>query len=170
MRELDGYLLEAGDTLNMNKLIANLPDYCTWTAGKYLFYQGVCGGSTQLFWNALVNPYVFVKERHAHGEFWSSFYWSRWEDAAIYEWSKQLVLENIWNEDIYFKTYIGPDWNTVLLSAYPKKEWLWSFIQKQETWTLGAELVNKVTDAHWSLKYEQEWVSRYWGINTTKDL
>jgi len=170
MGELDRYILAPWEELNMNKLIANLPGYCTWTAGKYLFYQWVCGWSTQLFWNALVNPYVYVKERHAHGEFWSSFYGHKWEDASIYEWSKQLVLENIWNEHIYFRTYPGPDGNTVLLSVYPKKEWLWSYVQKQETWALRAELMNKVTDTFGSLKYEQFWESRYRWINTTKDL
>jgi vancomycin resistance protein YoaR len=130
---LDGVTLVPGEQLNMNTLIANDPDYCEGTLGKYLFYQGVCGGSTQLFWNALVNPYLYVVERHPHGEFWTNFYGYKGEDAAIYERSKELILENIGNEPLHFATFVRPDGNTVLLSIYPKKEGLRSFVQKQET-------------------------------------
>lgn len=170
MWELDGVLLAPWDRMNMNDLIAHHPDYCTWTAWTYMFYQWVCGWSTQLFWNALVNPYLYVVERHAHGEFWQNFYGSMGKDASIYENSKKMIIENIGNEPVYFRTFTASDGNTVLVSAYPKKEWLRSYTQAQQTWKLSAELINKVTDAQGGLKFEQERKSNYWGINDTKDL
>ena len=170
MEQLNWLTLVSGEQLNMNTLIADHPDYCEWTMGKYMFYQGVCGGSTQLFWNALVNPYLYVVERHPHSEFRANFYGTMGEDAAIYERSKELILENRGDEELHFATLVRPDGNTVLLSVYPKKEDLKSFIQKQETGGLTADLWNVITDAEGTMQYEQEWSSRYWGVNETSDL
>jgi vancomycin resistance protein YoaR len=122
MSMLHGFVLAPHEQLNMNELIANHPDYCTGTAGKFLFYQGVCGGSTQLFWNALVNPYLYVVERSAHGEFRKNFYGHMGEDAGIYERSKQLIIENIGTGPVVFGTFVREDGNTVLLSTYPEQE------------------------------------------------
>lgn len=169
LQMLDGVLISPWEQINLNTLIAHHSDYCTGTAGRYMFYQGVCGWSTQLFWNALVNPYLYVVERHAHGEFWENFYGNMWEDASIYETSKQLIIENVGLEELYIRTFWRADGNTVLVSIYPKNEWLVSTIQKEQKQGLHAELTNTITYPEGDILYEQSWESRYWWVNTTKD-
>lgn len=66
LEQVNGAVLKPGERFNMNQHIANLPNYCGGQA--YMFSEGVCGGSTQLFWNALVNPYLYITKRFNHNQ------------------------------------------------------------------------------------------------------
>lgn len=86
-----------------------------------------------MFWNGLINPYLLIKERSPHGEFRTSFYGHMGEDAAIYEMSKQLILENTGQYPLYFRTFVREsDGNTVLLSVYPQQNDLISIVEKKD--------------------------------------
>ena len=67
-----------------------------------MFYQGVCGSSTQVFWLALVDPFLYTLERAPHSQFYKNFYGQMGTDAAIYENYKKLLVENMANHEIYF--------------------------------------------------------------------
>ena len=87
MNQMDRYFLEPGDILNMNRIIANQPGYCRGDGGTFLFYEGACGASTQVFWNALLNPLLTVTRRYPHGKWYAGFYGSAvmGDDASMYE-------------------------------------------------------------------------------------
>jgi len=170
MAQIDWVEISPGQLLNMNKVIARQPWYCTW-GQNFLFYQGACWWSTQLFWNGMLNPFLEVTKRYAHGMWYQGFYGSKvmWDDASMYEWWKQLEVKNIGDLPIYMMTYIADDWNTVLLSFYPWKHDMKTFIQKQQTGVKSAVVSSTVFDKHESIVYSQEWVSNYRGIDTSVD-
>lgn len=172
MNELDGRVVNPWELLNMNKIIARKPWYCTgWT--NFLFYEWACWWSTQLFRNALLNPYIEVEKRYPHGKWYAWFYGSNimGDDASMYERSKQLEVKNIWSKPIVFSTFVREsDWNTVLLSAYPEKSWLEVIVEKQQTWKRSAVLTNTILNEWWWLVKQFERESNYYWIDTSIDI
>lgn len=171
MRELNWLVVSPGEKLNMNKLIAHKPWYCTWWS-HFMFYQGACWWSTQLFWNWLINPYMEVTKRYAHWERYAWFYWSNimWDDASMYERWKQLELQNISEHEVYFGTVVRPsDNNTILLSMVPEKSSLSTMVQKQQTGKRSAVVTNSIFDINGSVIYQKDWTSYYRWINTDTD-
>lgn len=125
MRAFDEFgtiILQPGQTLNINKLLAWLDGYCTGEGWEYLFYQGVCGFSTQVRRNALINPYLETVKRSGHGNWWKVYYGDEivWDDAAIYEMDKQLEIRNGSDFPIYMRT-LEVDGKKYLLSVIPTK-------------------------------------------------
>ena len=173
MKQLDRRTIAPGETFNYNRVLANLPSYCMGNSPHmYLFYQWVCGGSTQLFWNALVNPQLFVTKRYAHSQWYEGFYGSKMgDDASLYEWMKQFEMKNVGDKDIYMRTVVLDDGNTLLFSAYPEQNNYVSKVTKEKTGPLKAVLSTHVTDSETGEElYEQEWTSYYIGINRERDL
>ena len=123
MRAFDEFgtiILQPGQSLNINKLLAWLDGYCTGEGWEYMFYQGVCGFSTQVWRNALINPYLTTTKRQNHGNRRQAYYGDEivWDDAAIYEMDKQLEIQNTSEYPIYMRT-IELAGNKYLLSVMP---------------------------------------------------
>lgn len=135
MKQLDGLVLQPQEIYNMNRDIANHPAYCSGNGGKFLFYEGVCGGSTQAFWVALLTPSLYVTKRYNHGQRYAGFYGSTimGDDASMYEMAKQFEFKNISGHPVYFRTKQTDDGNTLLVSIVPKQDNLISIIQKEQT-------------------------------------
>ncbi len=170
LRQLDGILLAPEEKLNMNKKIAYQPGYCGGDA--YMFNEGVCGGSTQLFWNALVNPYLYVTKRYNHNERYAGFYGSNvlGDDASMYEMSKQFEIQNVADVPIYFVAFPLADGNTALLSFVPKTDPLLVTIEKKQTSPLTSVVSKSVMDLRTNtITYQQQRDSRYYGINEEVD-
>lgn len=168
---LDEQSLEPWELLNMNTLIAHQPGYCTGWGKKYQFYAGVCGGSTQLFWNAILHPSLEVVERWSHGMWYAWFYGSSvmWDDSSIYESAKELIVQNISDSQIAFKTFIREsDGNTVLLSAQRTDQDWQTVIQKEQHGPRSALLRSTVSNGDILLSRD-EWTSTYYGIDTSID-
>jgi hypothetical protein len=171
LSKIDGTLVLPGEKLNMNKMIAHDPRYCG--GGDYMFNEGVCGGSTQLFWNALVNPYIYVTKRYNHNERYAGFYGSNvlGDDASMYEMSKQFEIQNIADVPIYFATFNLADGNTALLSFVEQNEALHVLVEKQQTGPLTSTVKKSVIDLRTnSLVSQQQRDSRYFGINDEVDI
>jgi len=160
---LDNYLLKAGDTIYFNKLLANAKGYVGKTKDKkLLFYGGVCGASTLLFRNALINPYLYVTERYNHSQRYVNFYstYIYWDDSSVYERDKRLKIKNISKYPIYFKNKLI-DNKIYLVSIVPVKVNDFVYIEKKQIWKLKAYLLSNTYDQKWNLKYHQEWISKY---------
>lgn len=171
LNQMDKVLLLPEKKFNMNQQIAHLPHYCGWEG--YMFSEWACGSSTQLFRNALVNPYLYVTKRYNHNDRYAWFYGSNvlGDDAAMYEMSKQFELQNIADVPVYFVTFQLADGNTALLSFVPKTEALLVTIDKKQTGPLTSLLTKSVTDLRTnSVAYQQEWHSRYFWINEEIDI
>ncbi|HMT27599.1 MAG TPA: VanW family protein, partial [Candidatus Absconditabacterales bacterium] len=69
LKKLEGLYLEPGEKYTINDALSNQPNYCMGSVpGKYLFYQGVCGASTQLFRVSLLMPDIQITERANHSQ------------------------------------------------------------------------------------------------------
>jgi hypothetical protein len=170
MRELNGQVIQPWWRLNINTLIANKPGYCTgW--GTYRFYSGVCGWSTQLFWNAVLHPWLDVVERHSHSKRYAWFYGSNvmGDDASIYEWSKELIIENTSETPIWFGIFLREsDENTVLVSAWKSDADRTTLIQKEQHGPNKAMLHATIYNDEWLLGRDSR-TSYYYGIDTSVD-
>ncbi len=165
MSLLDGLVISPWETYNFNTALASKQaEYCTWSSQrKYLFNSGVCGVSTQLFRNWLINPYTKVTERHSHANRLVNFYdeYIYGDDASVYEWDKQLHIKNISKRPIYFNVF-KKQWHSYLVASYPKNTQLSSMVTKKQ--------INKLSSIVWSsvfnkntlnTRYEQFWLSNY---------
>lgn len=115
---LNDYILNPGNSLNMNKELIKISDYCKWLSeSEYSFYWWVCGFISQLFRVSLLDPDINITKRFNHNERFVQYYWEIiwWDDAAVYENTKQFEIKNIWNSDIIFKT--RHEWDKTLLIA-----------------------------------------------------
>lgn len=131
---LDGKRIKAGSEFNFNHYLFGLRGYCQGQGSLDLkFYGGVCGVSSQLFRAALTSPVLKIPLRRGHNERFSAYYGDLVEgdDAAVYETSKQFILHNISDEDIFIKTF-QKDEKTFLVFATDQKavERKWVEVQK----------------------------------------
>jgi len=118
METLDNYVMNPWDIFNVNQKLSWIKNYCKWkTEEKYLFYGWVCGMVSQLFRVSLINPNITINKRFSHNERFVQYYWKDigWDDAAIYERSKQFEIENNSNSDIIFK--VREKWDNTILVA-----------------------------------------------------
>jgi len=145
MRALDGVRLLPGRPFNINSHIAYLPWYCTFDGPDYMFNGGACGIATHLFRNALMHPHLATTERHNHSK-WRAYYYGQYihgDDAAIYENSKRLIIENTGPNTILLKTIERADETylvTITIPSAHTQNDVW--ITKKQTWRLTA-LVEK---------------------------
>ena len=105
LESLDNYVLKPWDTLNINQKLSTIQNYCRWQTKQYhLFYGWVCGMVSQLFRVSLQNPNIAVIERSPHNERFVQYYGETiwWDDASVYERSKQFEIQNKGNSDIIF--------------------------------------------------------------------
>lgn len=88
----------------------------------------------------------------------------------MYEMAKQFEFKNVSEQPIYFRTIDDNDGNIALLSIYPDRPTYISQVQKKQETDLTARLINNVYHvSDGVLAYQQEWTSRYFGINTDTD-
>ena len=81
---------------------------------------------SQLFRVSLLNPDIEITQRSPHNERFVQYYGETvwWDDAAVYEYSKQFEIKNLWNSDIVFK--MRHEWNESVLVAisWPTDKWV----------------------------------------------
>jgi len=166
INQLDWYLLKWWKTLNLNNIIANKPWYYKKWNSKYLFYGWVCGASTMLFRNALINPYLYVVKRYNHSQWYVHFYskYIYWDDAAMYQYIKIFKIKNISKYPIYIRK--KQIWNELLLiSIIPKRINEFTYISKKQVWKLKAKVSVETMDDLWNIIYKQSWISNYFRKN-----
>lgn len=163
MKQIDKYFLEPWKEIYFNKLVAYIPWYEKKNPkSNYAFYGWVCGVSTMLFRNSLINPYLYVVKRYNHSQRYVNFYsnYIYWDDGAVYEFIKTFKVKNISNYPIYFRK--KQIWKELyFVSIVPKKSNQFSMVEKRQTWKLSAYVKKSVYDKNWFLKYYQDWVSNY---------
>lgn len=166
MRAFDEFgttILQPGQSLNINKLLAWLDWYCTGEGWEYLFYQGVCGFSTQVWRNALINPYLETTKRQNHGNRWQAYYGDEivWDDAAIYEMDKQLEIRNGSDLPIYMRTL--DVWGKMyLLSVIPKKSDDVVEIRRENIGTLKGRVIRTIKNKDTGEQIDRDYyVSQY---------
>jgi hypothetical protein len=175
MRAFDEFgtiILQPSQTLNINKLLAWLDWYCTWwsddgeSGREYMFYQWVCGFSTQVWRNALINPYFETVRRQNHGNRWKAYYGDEivWDDAAIYEMDKQLEIRNGSDLPIYMRT-LEVAGNKYLLSVVPKQTDQVVEIRREEIGNLRGRVIRTIKDKTTNKQLDREYyVSEYRGV------
>ena len=81
---------------------------------------------SQLFRVSLLDPNISIKKRFSHNERFVQYYGENiwWDDAAVYEYSKQFEIQNSSNSDIVFK--MRHEWNNSILVAisWPTNKWV----------------------------------------------
>ena len=170
---LDGRTLYSQQSFNYNTELVKEKNYCVEWWGKpwkYLFYGGVCGASTQLFRNSLINPDLYISKRYNHRQRYVYFYNKDiyWDDASVYERDKQFEIKNIGTKPIYFKVWKSSN-DYYLVSILPYKNENTSFVLKKQIWTLRAIVGRIVFDKFNIKQFEQFWVSNYYSKNYERD-
>ena len=124
---MDGVIMNPWDTFNVNQKLGSLRWYCRWMSEDSLsFYGGVCWMVSQLFRVSLLDPDISINKRFSHNERFVQYYGETvwWDDAAVYEYSKQFEIQNSSNSDIVFK--MRHEWNHSILVAisWPTNKWV----------------------------------------------
>ncbi len=168
MNILDNLVLKPNERFNFNIPLSQVSDYCKGDSKReYLFYAGVCGASSQLFRNALINPYLDIVKRYNHSAWYVYFYDNiiRWDDASMYQMYKQFVIQNISDYPVYFKKFEKGN-NIFLVSIIPQNNLIdkISVVIKWQTWKLQAR-VSKLVFDKFKLEYLTTRKSRYWRLS-----
>ena len=160
---LDNYILASGAQLNLNDILAYRGGYCKGTGPKDLmFYGGVCGAATQLFRLSLLIPGIDIVDRYEHS-IWYVPYYSEYvygDDAALYQKSKKLVLQNNSPYPIYIRT-IDFGQSTYLIGIVPQHTTSYVEITKEQTSDLSSKVTKKVYSNTKNLIKNQEFLSNY---------
>ena len=128
---LDNYIMNPWDIFNANQKLSTIKDYCKWESKEeYLFYGWVCWMVSQLFRVSLINPDIIITKRFPHSEWFVQYYGENvwWDDAAVYERSKQFEIQNSGSSDIIFK--VRNQWNNSELIAISRPTNKWVKISK----------------------------------------
>lgn len=131
-----------------------------------MFYQGVCGFSTQVWRNALINPYLGTTHRKNHGNWWKAYYGDEivGDDAAIYEMDKQLEIRNRSDYPIYMRT-LEVNGNKYLLSVVPKQADQIVEIRREQIGKLKGRVIRTIINKKTSKQIDREYyVSQYKGV------
>lgn len=175
MRAFDEFgtiVLQPGQSFNVNKLLAWLDGYCTGASDEndldreYMFYQWVCGFSTQVWRNALINPYLETTRRQAHGNWWQAYYGDEivGDDAAIYEMDKQLEIRNASDMPIYMRT-LDVDGKKYLLSVVPTQSDRVVDITRESIGRLTGRVTRVISNKETGKEVDRDsYVSHYRGI------
>jgi len=163
---LNNLYLKWWKIFNLNQAISRLPWYCTSINGnkKLPFYGGACGTAWQLFKSSLLAPQISILKRQPHIRRWANYYGKTifGDDAAIIGMSKQLEIKNTSSFPLYFKTKNFWDY-TYLAIISPTKSTTTTYIQKQPTGGLTAEVIKKTKDNYTSkIIQTQKFISRYY--------
>ncbi len=168
MDKLDWLILKPREIYNFNEDLIKIPqeDYCKGKSERqYLFYAGVCGVSTQLFRNSLLNPFIRVVERRSHAHRYPKFYSPivLGDDAAVYEWYKFLKIQNISEAPLYFKVFEKSPKEVYLVSISPQKNPYKVKVQKKNLSKLSA-YVQKTVFSWENVLSNKKWTSVYYGF------
>jgi len=159
---LSDHIRKSWEELNINDIISNRSWYCKGTWPKNLmFYGGVCGFATQLFRLSLLIPNVDTVERYGHSQRYVPYYsdYIYWDDAALYENSKKLILKNNLSTDIYLRT-LDLGTSTYLIGVVPQKTSSYVEIKKEQVWKLKGQ-VTKIVKTLKDSRVAQEFISYY---------
>ncbi len=164
--QMGNRLLKPWDTLDINTLFANLDWYCKWDGEDFMFYQWVCGVSTQVFRLWVLFPELWVYKRQNHNIRYTVYYGDEvvWDDAAIYEDIKKLEIRNDSNQDIYLLTKSWDKDRYYLVSAYPIKPGYTIKVEKQPLDNLSANLRRTINYFSGSVK-EDDRFSQYLSVS-----
>lgn len=124
---IDGVILNPWNTFNMNEKLAWLGWYCEWLSEQsFSFYWWVCGAVSQLFRVSLLDPDITINKRFPHNEWFVQYYWETvWgDDAAVYEYSKQFEIKNLWDSDIIIKTRDIDNWSMMVAISRPTNKYV----------------------------------------------
>jgi len=127
-----------------------------------MFYGGVCGAATQLFRLSLLIPGIDVVNRYEHS-IWYVPYYSDYvfgDDAALYQNSKKLVLQNNSSSPVYLKT-LDFGYSTYLIGIVPKTASSYVQITKEQVKDLSSKVTKKVYSNQNILVQDQEFLSNY---------
>ena len=127
LESMDGVILNPWDTFNANKKLGALRWYCEWKSEWWFsFYGWVCGMVSQLFRVSLLNPDIEIVQRSPHNERFVQYYGETvwWDDAAVYEYSKQFEIKNLWNSDIVFKMRHECNESVLVAISWPTDKWV----------------------------------------------
>lgn len=143
---LDRLLLMPGATLNLNRRIEYLPGYCKGKGDTWLmFFGGVCGVSSQLFRGTMLSEMLTVLQRHPHSQRYTQYYtddvW--WDDAAIYQMSKQFEIRNDSDQPVLFRTVQYQD-IMYLVTISPTIPPTYTSIQKQQLWPRSSTVTKSI--------------------------
>lgn len=141
---IDGKIIEPGSWFNFNSFLANLRGYCTgrW-AKNFTFYGGVCGVASQIFRAGLSSPQVSIDKRRGHNDRYAKYYGDQVEgdDAAVYEWSKQLHFTNSSSYPFIIKTLKRWDMTYLFFVTFEKAvENQWVAINKTKKSPLSVDM------------------------------
>ena len=174
IKQVDGTYLEPGETFDLNKAISNQEGQCKGSgAEKHIFYGGSCGASTHMFRLSLLMPSVDVVERHNHSVRWATYYgdYIYGDDAAMYEYNKQFVIQNDGQWPIYYRLLYTNDSNTVyLVGITPHRSQYETFITKNQTGPRSALVTKSIVDPSDQsvIKYNERattYTQKHYGIN-----
>jgi len=160
--KLDWLELKPWEVLDLNKLISNDPRSCKWNSTKsFLFYWGSCWASSQLFRLSLIMPNLTVLEREWHAKRRALYYGSNimWDDAAMYENSKRLIIRNDFDTSIYFTVYEKNNY-MYLIWIVPDKVNDYVEIIKNVNW-YRSNLFKQVYNKQWNLIWNFQFNSVY---------
>ena len=137
-------VLEPWDTFDIGQHITDL-DYCTWwSKQKFMFYQWVCGLSTQLFRASLITPGLQIVRRAPHTKRYTKYYGDivYGDDSAIYEDQKKLIIKNVSDSPIYLRTLIGENYLVSVSQSAPTV----SITKKRDT-DMSARLIRTIAES-----------------------
>lgn len=161
--------LEPWEVLDLNKIISNDPRSCKWSSTKsFLFYWWSCGASSQLFRLSLIMPDLTTLERAGHSKRRALYYGSNimWDDAAMYENSKKLIIRNDFDTSVYFIAY--EKWNHIyLIWIVPKKVDEYVEIIKNVNW-YKSSVFKQIYDKKWALIWNYQFDSSYSSLHRWK--
>jgi hypothetical protein len=164
LASFDNFILAAWKTINLNDHVSYLPWYCKWRWPQDLmFYWGTCWFASQLFRVSLINPDIEILKRSWHSVWLTAYYsdYIYWDDAAVYQNSKQFEIKNTSPQEIYFKTLDKWSFN-YFVAITPQKSSRWVNVNKEQIWKLSAKVVKEIYEIEsWEPKSTQTFDSRY---------
>jgi hypothetical protein len=114
-----------------------------------------------------------VTKRLSHRHRYPAFYGSEimWDDAVMFELSKQFEIKNNGEHAVYFRTWVSPWGSHVLLSATLRETPSYVKITRERIGAREGRILRKVYDGNGNQeKLSQQRFSRYVWFDLTADL
>lgn len=165
-QEMWNRFLQPGDGLDINALFTDLDGYCKWDGEEFMFYQWVCGVSTQVFRLGILYPDLWVYKRQNHNIRYTVYYGDKivWDDAAIYEDIKKLEIRNDSDHDIYLLTKQWDQDRYYLVAVSPTRPDYSVEVEKQPLTNMSANLKRTINYIDGNIK-EDNWFSQYLSVS-----
>lgn len=174
--KLGDRVMRPWDMLDINQLFSGLDWYCKWYGAEweigqeFMFYQWVCGVSTQVFRLGVLSPELSVYKRQNHNTRYTVYYGDKivWDDAAIYEDIKKLEIQNNSSWDLYILTKNWDKNRYYLVLVSEDKPDYDITIEKQTLDNMSANLKRTINYSSGSVR-EDNWFSQYLNISNSSN-